>query len=336
MSAQTNIAISCVQFSDTDYSVLKVAVNLLIKNKISAKLLDKGDMKGNIIAVDIDTPEGKNFYAQFDYSGKRTLLLVSSDMVHDQRNPVLRKPLRVQTLRDVIYEMISDMAPELTAESKTANAVMEKSKEISEPNFTPSVDVKKMLFYSLLHARSLKQTVQIYTPPHPALYVDPMQGIIATSASREVLRKITRGRTAVVSKTLTQADFDILARGQQIIPLTHILWSAGLYGSAGQLVEGHSLETSVQLIAWPNFSRLEFEPEHMRLTSLMTLRPISLRDVISKTGFSEEVVVNFYNAAWATNLIAVKPVTNKVVKAAKEPQKQSLFNKIANRLKIAS
>lgn len=336
MSTPTNIAISCVQFSDTDYSVLKVAVNLLIKNKISVKLLDKEDMKGNIIVVDIDTSEGKNFYTQFDYSGKRTLLLVSSDMVHDQRNPVLRKPLRVQTLRDIVYEMISDMAPELTAESKTASAIEEKTREVAEPNFAPSVDVKKMLFYSLLHTRSLKQTMQIYTPPHPALYVDPMQGIIATSASREVLRKITRGRAAVVSKSLTQADFDILARGQQIIPLTHILWSSGLYGSAGQLIEGHSLETPVQLIAWPNFSRLEFEPEHMRLTSLMTLRPISLKDVINKTGFSEEVVINFYNAAWATNLIAVKPVTNKVVKAAKEPQKQSLFNKIANRLKIAS
>jgi hypothetical protein len=336
MSTPTNLAISCVQFSDTDYSVLKVAVNLLIKNKTSVKLLDKGDMKGDIIAVDIDAPEGKNFYSQFDYANKCTLLLVSSDMVHDQRNLVLRKPLRVQTLKDIIFEMISDMAPKLA----TARTVDETLREIEEPReeprFAPTVDMKKTLFYSLLHARNTRQTMQIYTPPHPALYIDPMQGIIATSASREVLRKITHGRAAVVSKALTQADFDILARGQQIIPLSHILWAAGLYGSAGQLLEGHSLETPVQLIAWPNFSRLEFEPEHMRLTPLMTLRPTSLKDIKEKTGFSWDVIINFYNAAWATNLISIKPVTNKVVKAAKEPQKQSLFNKIAHRLKIAS
>lgn len=334
MSTPTNLTISCVQFSDTDYSVLKVAVNLLIKNKVSIRLLDKGDMKGNIIAVDIDAPEGKSFYSQFNYGNNRALLLVSSDMVHDQRNPVLRKPLRVQTLKDIIFEMISDMKPELAAAN--ARTVDETLREIEEPRFAPTVDMKKTLFYSLLHARKTKQTMQIYTPPHPALYIDPVQGIIATSASREVLRKITHGRAAVVSKVLTQADFDILARGQQIIPLSHILWAAGLYGSAGQLLEDHSLETPVQLIAWPNFSRLEFEPEHMRLTSLMTLRPTSLKDVKEKTGFSWDVIINFYNAAWATNLISIKPVTNKVVKAAKEPQKQSLFNKIAHRLKIAS
>jgi hypothetical protein len=331
MSAQ--ITISCVQFSDTDYSVLKVAVNLLIKNKIPVTLLDKGDIKGKIIAVDIDSSEGKSFYSQFDYSGKRSLLLLSSDMVHDQRNPVLRKPLRVQTLRDILYEMISDSAPELISDKSD-----EKTVEPAVPSpMIPVTDIKKTLFYMLLQARKEKQTMQIYMPPHPALYIDPMQSIIATSASRDTLRKITHGGAAVVGKVLTQSDFDILARGQQIIPLTHILWSAGLYGSAGKLIEeGHSLDTPVQLVAWPNFSRLEFEPEHMRLTSLMTLRPISLKDVHDKTGFSWDVIINFYNAAWATNLVSIKPITNKTVKTAKEPQKQTLFNKIATRLKIAS
>ncbi len=332
MSAQ--ITISCVQFSDTDYSVLKVAVNLLVKNRIPVILLDKGDIKGKIIAVDIDSSEGKSFYSQFDYSGKRSLLLLSSDMVHDQRNPVLRKPLRVQTLRNILYEMISDSAPELINDKRATD---EKLTEPAAPSpIIPIADINKTLFYMILQARKENQTMQIYMPPHSALYIDPMQSIIATSASRDTLRKITHGGAAVVGKVLTQSDFDILARGQQIIPLTHVLWSAGLYGSAGKLIEGHSLDTPVQLVAWPNFSRLEFEPEHMRLTSLMTLRPMSLKDVHDKTGFPWEMIINFYNAAWATNLISVKPITNKVVKTAKEPQKQTLFNKIATRLKIAS
>ena len=335
MSIQTSIAISCVQFSDTDYSVLKVAINLLIKNKIPVTLLERGDIKGKIIAVDIDSPDGKSFYSQFDYSGKRTLLLLSSDMVHDQRNPVLRKPLRVQTLRDVIYEMISDAAPELITAKHPIDEKIS-APVVKQTPMLPIADIDKTLFHVLLQAREAKQTMQIYAPPHSALYIDPMQGIIATSASRDTLRKITRGTSAVVGKILTQADFDILARGQQIIPLTNILWSAGLYGAAGKLLEGHSVETPVQLIAWPNFSRLEFEPEHMRLTSLMTLRAMSLKDVHDKTGFSWDVIINFYNAAWATNLISIKPITNKVVKTAKEPQKQTLFNKIATRLKIAS
>lgn len=330
MSAQT-ITISCVQFSDTDYSVLKVAVNLLLKNKIPVKLLDKGDTSGKIFVVDIDTLDGRSFYAQFDYSGKAALLLLSNEMVNDQRNPVLRKPLRVQTLRDILHEMIVDQCPELAQQSSADDLATAKINGI-----TATTDAQKTLLYALLQARREKQVMQVYSPPHPALYVEPIQGIIATSASRDMLRKITRSPAAVVIKTLSQKDFDILARGQQILPLTHVLWSAALYGSGGKLLEGHSLDTPVQLIAWPNFSRLEFEPEHMRLTSMMTARPISLREIHEKTKFPMEVICNFYNAVAAINLISIKPVTNKVVKAVAEPQKRSLFTKIATRLKIAS
>lgn len=336
MSVQT-ISISCIQFSDTDYSVLKVAVNLLLKNKIPVKLLDKGDIEGKIFVVDIDTPEGKRFYSQFDYSGraapKSSLLLLSNEMVNDQRNPVLRKPLRVQTLRDVLYEMIADQRPEL-AQSE-AHLATPKVDPLAM-GVTATTDVNKTLLYALLQARKEKQAMQIYSPPHPALYVEPVQGVIATSASRDVLRKITRSPAAVVIKTISQADFDILARGQQILPLTHVLWSAALYGSGGKLLEGHSLDTPVQLIAWPNFSRLEFEPEHMRLTSMMTARPISLREIHEKIKFPLEIICNFYNAATAINLVSIKPVTNKVVKTVAEPQKRSLLTKIATRLKIAS
>lgn len=332
MSAQT-MTISCIQFSDTDYSVLKVAVNLLLKNKIPVSLLEKGDTRGKIFVVDIDSPEGKSFYAQFDYASHHSLLLLSNEMVNDQRNPVLRKPLRVQTLRDVLYEMIVDQMPEMT---KQQNPVMAKINTVVAGGVTAPTDASKTLLYALLQARREKQVMQVYSPPHPALYVEPIQGVIATSASRDILRKITRSSAAVAIKVLSQTDFDILARGQQILPLTHVLWSAALYGSGGKLIEGHSIDTPIQLIAWPNFSRLEFEPEHMRLASMMTLRPTSLREIHEKTKFPMDVICSFYNAAMAINLISVKPVTNKVVKAVAEPKKRSLFTKIATRLKIAS
>lgn len=332
MPAQT-MTISCIQFSDTDYSVLKVAVNLLLKNKIPVSLLDKDNTQGKIFVVDIDSAEGKNFYTQFDCSGNHSLLLLSNEMVNDQRNPVLRKPLRVQTLRDVLYEMIADREPELVKlQPNPATAKI----DTLTTGVTAATDMSKTLLYALLQARKEKQAMQVYSPPHPALYVEPIQGIIATSASRDILRKITCSPAAVAIKVLSQTDFDILARGQQILPLTHVLWSAALYGSGGKILEGHSVNTPIQLIAWPNFSRLEFESEHMRLASMMTLRPTSLREIHEKTKFPMDVICNFYNAAAAINLISVKPITNKVVKAVAEPQKLSLFTKIATRLKIVS
>lgn len=327
----THVSISCLELSNTDHSVLKVAVGLLARNDIKVDILDKSDMTGSIIVVDIDTPIGKTFYEKYT-TRNRSLLLLTNDTINDQRHIILKKPVRVQTLKDVLCDICID-----THTISSGLAAKNKEKEIAIDS-TVKIAFKDTLFFTLLKAKQEKQITQIFCPPFSSLFVHPEKGIIATSASRDILRKITRNQTGAVKSTkLSDADFEILSKGQLIIPLESILWSAALYGSQGQLIDGHSADVPVQMKAWPNLSRLEFEPEHMKLASLMTSYPFTLKQLADKAKVPWEKVANFYNAAFATGLIVNNPSHLPTAKhATKATAKAGLLSKIAQRLKIAS
>lgn len=329
MSEQTTVTISAVGLSNTDLSILKVASNLLGKSGVTVQFLENEESSGTIVVVDIDTPTGRDFYNQFDYPRHRTMLVLSTETINDQRNLVLKKPIRVQTLKDVLYDIYMRLAPKATLSVQTSD----KSEKAAS---ALPVDPNNTLFFILLQAKQAKQVLQIFCSPYSPLFVDTVNGLVATSASREVLRKIIQSSSTQLRSTkLSSTDFEVLAKGQLIIPLTNVLWSAALYGSYGQLIPTHSSEVPVQLKAWPNLSRLDFEPQHMKLASVMAARAMTLKQVQEKLQLPWDTIVGFYNAAWATGLIAISPANLPVASGNKSTDKIGLFAKIANRLKLA-
>lgn len=329
MSSQANLSISCVELNTIDYSVLKVATGLLEKMSVQVDLLAQGDTSGNILVVDVDNEPGKQFYQQFNPSRAHTLLLLSSDALNDNRHLILRKPMRVQTLKDVLYDIHLESAPKKKAEAK-----LENSTAPSAP--TKSFDPQNVLFFLLLKAMEEKQVLQIFCHPYSPLFVHAEQSIVATSSSREVLRKITHSLTDIKSTKISAADFEILAKGQLIMPLKNLLWSAALYGSQGQLIPLHSLDVPVRLKAWPNLSRLDFDPEHMKLASLMAAQAMSLKQLAERTKLPLATVVGFYNAVTIMGLVLINPNKTNTQHAPVEPEKMGLFSKIAQRLKLAT
>jgi hypothetical protein len=321
-----HITISAVELSNTDHSVLTVATRLLEKNSIEMNILNKGDTSGTILLVDVDTPVGREFYHQFSATRSRSLLLLSSETLKDPRNMVLKKPLRVQTLKDTLADICAILMPQ----SKTPIKAQEN---------VPSSPVKlsHTLFFLLLKAKQEKQIVQIFCYPHSPLFVNAIDGVVATSVSREILGQIIRNQCYALKNTkLSVSDFETLAKGQLIISLSHILWSTALYGSHGQLIEGHFPNVPVQLKKWPNLPRLEFDPDHIKLASVMTRQPLTLVEIEQKTQLPWGTIVGFYNAACATDLVLVNPRNLPLFSNKKEPPKVGLFTKIAQRLKLAS
>ncbi len=322
-----SISISSIELSDTDYSVLKVAIKLLTeKSNIEFKLLERGDMEGNIIVVDTDTPLGSRFYSQFDYANNRTMLLLSSKIFTDQRSVVLKKPVRVQTLRDTLYDITIGLSP-----------ISTKAKIVADSATTAPILGKQGNFFSiLLKAKQENLVLQAFCSPHPPLFINAPQKIVATSASREMLRRIIRNPSGPITSTkLSNLDHEVLAKGQVILSFNHVLWSAGLYGSRGQLVREYAPNTLIQLRAWPNFTRIEFDNEHIKLAALMTQQVLTLKEVAEKSQLPWDTVVGFYNAAWATDLILVNPKGLPTAVSPK-PRKTSLLTKIAQRLKLVS
>ncbi|OUD12024.1 hypothetical protein [Thioflexithrix psekupsensis] len=338
MSAQM-FTIAHVELTPTDLSVLKVAVGLVNgRSDVKAQVLEPAApafASANVFLVDMDFEAGRAFYQQFQYGRQRVMLLLSTETVNDQRNPTLKKTIRVQTLKDVLVDLYEEM---FVKNQVGAFKKSDANDSASVPTNPPPVrKTSEMLFFLLWELKQKRQVAQIFCPPHSPLFVNAQQEIIASSASRDTLRKMTHGESGAVRSTaISDSDFNVLARGQLIIPLSQVLWSAALYGSAGILLPGHQLDTPVQMTAWPNLSRLEFNAEHMCLASLMTSQALTLRQVQAKSGFSLETVIGFYNACAASGLIAVKP-THLPVPAlqVKAPIKQNLLSKIAQRLKLS-
>lgn len=334
---KNTVSISCMELGNTDTSVLKVATKLLSENNshFDARLLPTGDKSGHIILIDTDSPTGQEFYQNFNESRQHTLLLLSSETLNEHRHAVLKKPVRVQTLKDTLHDICIDI---ISKNAPIPKAVEQPVENVTEP--VEHTNLESTFFFILWKALRDKQVLQIFCSPYSPLFVDGARGLIATSASRATLNKIIHAKPGSMKSTkLSNADFEILSKGQLVVPLKTVLWSAALHNSQGQLIDKHAPDTLIQLKAWPNLSRLEFNANHMKLASLMTVRPITLDDVEKKTKLSRKEVVAFYNAAYVTDLILVGPahIPSISQKRISQPAKNSsLLNKIAQRLKLSS
>jgi hypothetical protein len=327
------LSISPISLSVTDISVLKVAIGILTNLNIHIDVLNLNDTSGAIILVDADTEDGSVHYRELSASRGHILIVLSEQTLNDNRNIVLKKPLRVQTLKDVlcdVYQQSTASAGGLSLARPSGDT------PATEPSALP-FDAGRNLFFILHKAFNAKQRLQIFYPPFSPMYADGANGIVATSASRVTLRKmVSVPSEQLKTLQLSEADFDILARGQVIVQFSQVLWSAALFGSQSQLVSGHDLDTVVRLKAWPNFSRLDFEPPHMALAPLMASQALSIRQIAAKTKMNTAVIIGFYNAALVTDLLEVTPSAQVV--SAPEPvadnKKTGLFARIARRLNL--
>jgi len=325
------MSISFVALSTTDSAVLNVASNLLEKNDIQACLLAEADRTGTIVVIDIDDEAGAQFFKDFDYAGNRQVLLLSSKGVYNQRHEILQKPVRVQTLKDALIDIHTRLYREIPAKN---SFVMP-----AEVSSNQDCDIENTLFHHLLQIKKNQSIVQLFCPPHSPLFINAKENIIASAASKEVLQAITHDYTGNIKTTqLSEADFTVLARGQRLLSLDNIMWESALYGSQGQLIAGHDKQQVVTLRAWPNFPRLEFSTEHMRLAACMTGYSLSLAQVEQKMNLPWATIAGFYNALWATDLI----IQGKADTAAppepvqKSEKKTGLFSKLAQRLNLSN
>lgn len=342
-----SLAISFVGLEGTDFSVLKVATNLLTtRDGLQIVLHENNFSDSNILIIDIDKEAGKQAYKNFEYGKNHTLLVICENSLNDQRHYVLRKPVRVQTLRDAIFDIYNELFNKLN-KNVGSNVAKVATSEAPAAATLPAQTVlnnsvlkaNDILFFNLLELVQQQQCAQLFCSPFPPLFINAPKKLVATSSSREVLRKITRNQSNKLNNTkLLDSDFEVLSRGQLMLPLEHLLWSSALYGSNGILMKELTEDTMLQLKAWPNFSRLEFEPEHMKLTSLLSSMPMSVKQVHARTQLALPVIIGFFNAIHATGLTVIRQANQADKKVENKPVssiKQGLLNKIAQRLKIS-
>ena len=84
--------------------------------------------------------------------------------------------------------------------------------------------------------------------------------------------------------------------------IDELMWNAGFYASDGRLMEGCYRDDVVEIMFWPNFTRIPFTPNSMRLASLLSSHPTSMALAHRFLRIDKEEAYQFYTAARCAGL----------------------------------
>lgn len=326
MHTQTTLRISSSGLGTRDRVVLHTVIRVLSRDGFMLEMTTGDIRQAHLLVVDEDSMEGRTALAQ-RRSGQ-VILLFSSNSRSGKNLVALRKPVEIDTLRDLLRELLKKMQAQLLRSAMAPNsATGQLGQEADLPERT--------LFQILLNAKENKKVIRIQCGSYPDIFVDGLNQSLATTASIEAIREVIRTPASqLLIEDLETSSFAVHGNGMTISTLYNVLWAAAIECSHGRLLPGHSPDIPVKLRAWPNFTRNDFKLEHLRLAAVLARRAVPLRILAETTQVAYADVVDFYNAAYAADLIETCKTEQSVAESPKKtvPQWQSLFGKIARRL----
>ncbi len=93
------------------------------------------------------------------------------------------------------------------------------------------------------------------------------------------------------------------AREMTRVRLDNLLWRVGIACGQGRLPVRVERTRPVYLAQWPNLTRVLPIPQAPRIAALWALRGAAVDETVSMLSIKAREVVDFYNGAWALNLI---------------------------------
>lgn len=118
---------------------------------------------------------------------------------------------------------------------------------------------------------------------------DKLEGLCVANASKF---KVT-----ILEKDFRNHDTNHVGRN-----IDELMWMAGFYASDGRLMEGCYRDDVVEVMFWPNFTRLPSTPNSMRLASLLSTHPTSITLAHRFLHIEKKEAYQFYTAARCAGL----------------------------------
>lgn len=113
--------------------------------------------------------------------------------------------------------------------------------------------------------------------------------------------------------------------------IDELMWIAGFYASKGRLMEGCYRDDVVELMHWPNLTRLPSTPNTMRLASLLSSHPTSITLAHRFLRIDRAEAYQFYTAARCAGLARAVNRTPKEP-ALKPHRNQALLGLLLNKI----
>ncbi len=90
--------------------------------------------------------------------------------------------------------------------------------------------------------------------------------------------------------------------GLRAMPMDYLLWELTQYTACGRVPKGTNLSQAQFLQYWPNFTRLPYTENGMRIAALWVGLPSRLEDIAERLGIALAEVYEFYSAACVLGL----------------------------------
>ena len=330
MQSLDQILLSQAGLAASEEVALITAVKLLTHDGKVFKIISENNSQAHLLVINVDKESGKNI---LENSREGQVKLLLSNQTQTGKNVIsLKIPIEITTLKEILGKLFDKMQKQLSS----ARAQLPRKGGITS---NTNQILTNTLFHLLLSVKENKEYVFVKTEGYPEILVDSKNKSIYTTATDDELTHIVKVPLNEFNiDKLKSSDINVEDRNRKIISLHDILWMSAISCSHGQLLVGHDIDQKVRLKAWPNFTRNEFRPSHLKLAAILAKRAVALSELETLTKVPYNEIVDFYNAAYSVDLIDkdISKTKNEIPERELSPKKKGLLSKIANRLGFGS
>jgi len=309
-----NLYIATHALSDSNQQFFNFMLKLIKKQLKTNWILGQQD-NANVIVVDVDQPQGRQFW--HSHQGSQRLIAFSWSNALKTRW-YLPKPLRdIQPLVEVLNQFTNLYVPITSAEST--------------PQFEP-----QYYLLGLIQEALKAEKPQCFRYGAMALYLlpEPQQCFMLPTDLKQL--KLFCGMQAIDIEQTRLSEVELLSQIQQdnlhLYRLETILWLSTLYASHGRLMIGYEKTQQLRLKSWPNFTKLPYKGIHMDLAAFMVRQSSDVVTIAQEKQVSLSTVIDFLNACIVLDLVECTQQTDKPPQRGMIQNKRQFFKSLLKQL----
>lgn len=313
-----------------------------IKTKGKNHLVLTDDLMPDVLIIDIDNTQGKQYLTHYQNSETKLITLSLSQQVEIPASVIqIQKPFTgVEILRSA--EKIKEFK---TARDLEKNKALKKS-AINEENAPDNKQKSIALSYdpSTTFQGMLRKAIQLSDKKNTPVLISIQQYRVEIHADKNIARlNFAKKRL----RTLCQFPLtDQLCDIKQIttvsensdnttIALPELSWEVAMLCSRGRLPKNMANDAQYQLKKWPNLTRWSQPESAMKIAGLWSKSPNNINNIARQLSIPIEHVYSFITAAIDSNLAQQCNGITEVIPFKTEKNNSALFRKLLNRLKRA-
>lgn len=322
-----------VGLNEEEKKILSVAMNVLLACgcgvRFSEKLTDD-----TVAVIDVDSDEGRIFYESTnDGLPHRTVVIAGDDRIY-HASGLIRKPLRVQTLRNVLSELSGQ---EESQDSSHYDAGYTNTDAVQPAPLNRRSLPNDSIFYALVNAVANEQYLEISSKSgqYQLLVHGPTRHVYTNLSPKAVEQAVKLAADDMQIAMLDEFAFMKQARGLVSIRIEKLLWKADESGALGYPPVNYDRQAGFRLTDWPRFDVKHIKPQYLTLSAIMTRQSMTPESLAQMTGIGVDTIFDFYHAAQACGLLEKHEPQEEVKMVEQAPPVRMLVARIAKKLGLS-